>query len=155
EGTIFRAFDDKQALLDQVVAAVMDPGAVERRLDAVDRELPLEQRLLVVVEIMNERVTSEFQFMTAVGFARPPGDDESRRPEPPLHAEMMPRIVALADPAGHGLRVTPVQAAWRLRVLCFAGFHPLINEDRPLTPAEVVDVLLHGVLRDATLWPDP
>lgn len=151
EGTIFRAFDDKQALLDQVVAAVMDPGDVERRLDAVDRELPLERRLLVIVEIMNERLTSVFQFMTAVGFSRPPGDDGSRRHEPPLHTGMMARIEALLEPDRHRLRVTPAQAAWHLRVLCFAGFHPLINDDRPLTPAEVVDLLLHGVLRDANL----
>ncbi|TDE09637.1 TetR/AcrR family transcriptional regulator [Jiangella asiatica] len=143
EGTIFRVFEDKDSLLRQAVEAAVHPGDTERRLSAVGTDLPLDQRLLVVAEILHERLTSVFQLMAAIGFNRPPGDDG--RDDPPRHAGMMAVIERLVEPDRDRLRLPPAEVARRLRILCFAGFHPLINDHHPLTPAEVVDLLLHGV----------
>lgn len=147
EGTIFRVFDDKDSLLRQVVEAAVHPGETERRLAAVGTDLPLEDRLLAVAEILHERLTGVFQLMAALGFQRPPGDDGRR--EPPRHTRMMTIIAELLEPDRDRLCVPPAEAARRLRILAFAGFHPLINDHEPLTPAEVVDLLLHGVSLDA------
>ncbi|WP_141711844.1 TetR/AcrR family transcriptional regulator [Jiangella alba] len=147
EGTIFRVFDDKDTLLKQVLEAAIDPSDTERRLRAIGTDVPLEHRLLLAADILHERLTSVFQLMVAVGFNRPPGDDG--RTQPPRHAGIMAVIAALVEPDRHRLRVSPVEVARRLRILAFAGFHPLINDHEPMTPAEVVDLLLHGVCLDA------
>ncbi|SDU80320.1 TetR/AcrR family transcriptional regulator [Jiangella alkaliphila] len=153
EGTIFRVFDDKDSLLKQVLEAAIDPGDTERRLRAIGTDLPLEHRLLVAAEILHERLTSVFQLMVAIGFSRPPGDDG--RQEPPRHAGIMAVIAALVEPDRRRLRVPPVEVARRLRILAFAGFHPLINDHEPMTPAEVVDLLLHGVVAAPATTNDP
>ncbi|TDD63929.1 TetR/AcrR family transcriptional regulator [Jiangella aurantiaca] len=147
EGTIFRVFDDKDSLLRQALEAALHPGDTERRLAAIGTDLPLEDRLLLVAQILHERLTSVFQLMAAIGFQRPPGDDG--RNEPPRHAGMMAIIAELVEPDRHRLRVPPAEVARRLRILAFAGFHPLINDHEPMTPAEIVDLLLHGVSTEA------
>ena len=148
EGTIFRVFDDKQALLDQAVAAAMDPGDLERRIAAIAGGLPLEQRLLAAAELLHERLTTVFQLMMAIGLRRPPSSDDQQAA--PRHDDVTGRIERLIEPDRDRLRIPPADVARRLRALCFAGFHPLISGDHPLTPAEVVDLLLNGVVRDAT-----
>ena len=45
EGTIFRVFPDKDALIEAAVAAVLDPGPVDAELRAIDLTLDLEVRL--------------------------------------------------------------------------------------------------------------
>ncbi len=147
EGTIFRVFDDKESLLRQVVEAAVDPGETERRLAAVGTDLPLADRLLVVAEILHERLTSVFQLMAAIGFRRPPGDDG--RQVTPRHAGITAIVEDLLEPDRDRLRFPPSEVARRLRILSFAGFHPLINDHEPMTPAEVVDLLLHGVSLEA------
>src|SRR3954469_11968102 len=42
EGTIFRAFPDKESLIAAVVDAALDTSAVDAALDAIDPDLPLE-----------------------------------------------------------------------------------------------------------------
>nr|WP_246401901.1 TetR/AcrR family transcriptional regulator [Jiangella mangrovi] len=153
EGTIFRVFEDKDSLLKQVLDAAVDPTDTERRLRAIGTDLPLEHRLLVAAQILHERLTSVFQLMVAIGFSRPPGDDG--RTQPPRHAGIMAVITALVEPDRHRLRVSPAEVARRLRILAFAGFHPLINDHEPMPPEEVVDLLLYGVVLPPATANDP
>src|SRR3954454_19055199 len=43
EGTIFRAFADKDELLAAVIEAALDPAPLERALDTIDPSLPLSE----------------------------------------------------------------------------------------------------------------
>src|SRR3954469_20453262 len=52
EGTIFRVFPDKDALVRAVLDAAFDPGPVERALAALNPADPLEARLEAAVRIM-------------------------------------------------------------------------------------------------------
>ncbi|ROS30412.1 TetR/AcrR family transcriptional regulator [Cellulomonas sp. PhB150] len=56
EGTLFRVFDDKVTLLRETVHAAVDPVAVVPALDAIDRDLPLDERLTRILEIGFERI---------------------------------------------------------------------------------------------------
>ncbi|HSS12164.1 MAG TPA: helix-turn-helix domain-containing protein, partial [Acidimicrobiales bacterium] len=56
EGTIFRVFADKDALIAAVVDAALDTGPLERELAAIDIQLPFEVCLAVAVEIVQRRV---------------------------------------------------------------------------------------------------
>ena len=49
EGTIFRAFATKDELIDAVVEEVFDEHSTRDAILAIDRDLPLQQRLVAAV----------------------------------------------------------------------------------------------------------
>ena len=51
----------------------------------------------------------------------------------------------MLEPDRDQLRVPAAEAARVLRLLVFAGSHPLITDGRPMTTRQVVTVLLDGV----------
>src|SRR5438067_714800 len=55
EGTIFRVFPDKEALIDAVIETALDPAPLEARLAEIDTTLPLEDRLVLAVRVLQER----------------------------------------------------------------------------------------------------
>jgi hypothetical protein len=53
-------------------------------------------------------------------------------------------LARLFGPEQDQLRRSPVDAALLLRAMTFAGTHPMMVEE-PMRPAEIVDVVLHGI----------
>ncbi|MFN8026958.1 MAG: TetR family transcriptional regulator [Acidimicrobiia bacterium] len=141
EGTIFRVFDDKPALLEAIVDAVFDPAPVEAALAGIDLELPLEQRLGKAVEIMVRRSEAIFQVTSALATMRRPEDRKPRKP-PELRA-----LVALLAPDAPRLTHSPEKSARLLRGLIFAGTSRMFSEGPSLTRAEIVTMFLHGVVK--------
>jgi AcrR family transcriptional regulator len=152
EGTIFRVFKDKEELVNAVIERAFDTGRLERRLADIDLDQPLGARALAAVEALQDRLASVWQLMAVMRMGGPP----SPRPGSPAvphtpqgHAERDSRILfhvaALFQPDAQSLRCSPEQAARLLRLITFSGSHPLISHGSPLTPEEIVDVLLHGI----------
>src|SRR5437667_12565303 len=56
EGTIFRVFPDKDAVVRAAVELAFDPEPAERALAAIDPTLPFENRLTEAVRIMQRRL---------------------------------------------------------------------------------------------------
>jgi AcrR family transcriptional regulator len=143
EGTIFRVFADKDELLAAVVAAAMDPAPTETALRAIDHRLPLEERLAGGVRVLQQRVDLIWQVMTAAGMSMPSEERRAaarRRDAPELLA-----VAALFEPDLDRLDRDPVDAAILLRSLTFAGCHPALVVGEPMTPDEIVGVLLDGI----------
>lgn len=143
EGTIFRAFPDKESLIEAVVEAAFDPGPFEADLAQIPTSLPLTARLEVAVELLQRRIAELGQLMAAAGLTRPPGAAARtvlRRP--PTSVEALARLF---EPDRADLRRPPLDCALTLRAMTFAGTHPMMVE-APTAPAEIVDVLLHGLL---------
>jgi AcrR family transcriptional regulator len=138
EGTIFRVFDDKTALLDAVVEAAVDPAPTEAALRAIDRSQPMEARLVEAVDILRRRTTQVFQIMAAVG---PAGAARIAKPRGPE----LPVLAALFQPDLDQLRRGPEQCAQVLRGLTLAGTHPLLMLDEPLSSTEIVSLVLDGI----------
>lgn len=136
EGTIFRVFPDKDSLLHAVVESAFDPEPMIAALRQIDAALPFEQRLVAVVEIVQERSNNIWRLLAAIG----PGAKPAPR-KPPDIAE----IVAMFEPHRHQLSCPPAVAARRLRAFTLAGTHPALIGDEPMTPAEIVSTLLHGI----------
>src|SRR4029079_15575463 len=65
EGTIFRVFPDKTALLDAVIEAALDPTPADAAIAKIDASLPLQDRLVLVVEILRKRVLYRFRVFSA------------------------------------------------------------------------------------------
>jgi len=142
EGTIFGVFPDKDAVVQAVVQAAFDPEPTERALAAIDRSLPFEEQLVAAVSIMQRRLTDIWRLVSSVG-------DASALPTPPAN------FVALADlfkAEQRHLRTDPVTAARQLRALTLAVSHPVLCMGEPVTPHEIVTLLLDGIrVRDHAL----
>ena len=140
EGTIFRVFEDKGALLDAVVEAAVDPAPTEAALQAIDPALPLEARLVEAVEILRRRIAQVFQIMSAVG----PTTGSAARLSKPRGPELTV-LTTLFEPDRARLRRSPQASAHVLRGLTLAGTHPLLILDEPLSSEEIVSLVLDGI----------
>jgi AcrR family transcriptional regulator len=135
EGTIFRVFPDKEALVRAAIDRAFDPAATEAALAAIDRDLPFEDQLAEAVAVMQRRLADIWALVSAVGGP----------PEPPRRP---PEFTALAELiAANGDRVNrdPATAARQLWALTLAMSHPALVAGDPLDPAEIVALLLDGI----------
>jgi AcrR family transcriptional regulator len=148
EGTIFRVFPDKESVVQAVVAEVFDPEPTLRELAAVDRGLPLRERLIAATAVLQRRLSQVFGLLDALGWIRPPEPEEAnRRPTPPaaINDALRAAMVEIIGPDERALRVPATELAHVLRLLVFSGTHPMIADGRQLTPEEIVTILLDGL----------
>jgi AcrR family transcriptional regulator len=134
EGTIFAVFPDKEAVVQAVVQAALDPEPTERELAAIDRSLPFEDQLVVAVRIMQRRTNKIWRLLSGVG-------DTSKPRTPPTD------FVALADifrAEQAQLRTDPINAARQLRALTLAVSNPAFFAGQPMTPRAIVRLFLDG-----------
>lgn len=161
EGTVFRVFPTKQAVVDAVLADACDFTETVHRIRSLDRSATLDERVRRCAEILSERLSGMVELMIALRMRRPPqppgdlGDQESRLRAAHRHHrgahrqnEVIAAITEVLEPDAARLAYPPERAAHLLRLLTFAGTHRMINDDDPLTPDEVADVLLHGMARN-------
>lgn len=147
EGTIFRAFGNKDALVEAAVETAFDPLPFCRALAVIDRSLPLRERTITAVEVSQSRLRDVFGLLFALQLHRSPDfkgkpDAETRR------ADSEAAYAALTDvlaPDAAVLRLTPREVAHRLWLVTFSATHPLISDGQPLTAEEIVDLVLDGV----------
>ncbi|MEJ7648300.1 MAG: TetR/AcrR family transcriptional regulator [Nakamurella sp.] len=142
EGTLFRVFDDKEAILRAVVLDVLRPEPALEALDRIELGVPLEDFLATVVATVRERVKEIFEIAMAVRWI----PDEARIPKPELDP-IEQRLVDMLSSYRDELSLTPLRAAEVLRLLVFASTHPMINEGRPLPSQDIVTVMLNGIRR--------
>lgn len=145
EGTLFRVFPDKDALISAAIRTAFDPAPTERELAAVGPDLGLRHRLIAAVEILRRRVEAIWQLMAILGMTAPPVQTALASRPVPGYDGTVRLITAMFEPHRSELRCEPEQAARLLRMMTFAGAHPKINEGQPLTAAEIVAVLLDGI----------
>jgi AcrR family transcriptional regulator len=136
EGTIFRVFESKDALVEGVIDRAMDPVPLEAAISAVDQGLHLETAVSEVVRILQKRVLEAWRLLSSVG---PRFHRDGRR-----HSLDSPALAALFDAHRSELEVKPQEAARQLRALTFAMTHPMLTA-RPASPTEVAHRFLHGV----------
>ncbi len=136
EGTIFRAFTDKDDVIQAVIDKALDPAPLEDALAAIDLSQPFEKCLDAAIAAIQRRVVDVWQLMSAVG-----PRFHASKPAPQLPS---PSLVALFETHKDRLSVKPAEAAKRLRAVTLAVTHPMIN-DAPLTSREVAKQFLYGV----------
>ena len=67
EGTIFRAFADKDEIIAAVVESALDPEPLEAALNAIPDGLDFEAGLAAAVVIMQQRVIDMWRLVSSVG----------------------------------------------------------------------------------------
>jgi AcrR family transcriptional regulator len=135
EGTIFRAFPDKDALIAAVVEAALDTAPLDAALDAIDPGLGFEPTLWKVVELLQHRSIEIWRVMASVGMRV----TDRPRSAPPVSEA----IVAFLATHDTELAVPADEAARLLRGLAMALTHPQLVDD-PTSPKRVVELFLHG-----------
>ncbi|HEX5058040.1 MAG TPA: helix-turn-helix domain-containing protein [Kofleriaceae bacterium] len=143
EGTLFRVFPDKDALIEAAIAHAFDPGPAESELGRIDPALSLREKLIQVAEVLQRRFAQIWELMSMLRLAPPILEQRPKAP-PPDEVRLRMLLEAVFEPHRDEIRCEPEQAARLLRGLAFAGLHPRMT-DKPLTPHEIVSLLLDGV----------
>ncbi|MHB8467152.1 MAG: TetR/AcrR family transcriptional regulator [Acidimicrobiales bacterium] len=136
EGTIFRAFADKDALIAAVVDAALDPAPLEAALGAIEGGQSLADDVLVAAAILQQRVVNIWRLASSIG---PRFQTQARRPA--VDSDALVRLFAAHRDR---LRVKPIVAARLLRALTMSVTHPMLAGE-PMSPPEIVQLFLHGV----------
>ncbi len=164
EGTIFRVFPDKDAVISAAVASILDPAPLVAELRAINPHDDLHQVLRRAVAAMRRRIENVWQIMWMLHISGPPGNEKDASKfvaqgfgtvtapgGPPRHQhgpDLTEATNALTDallPHRHELRVPPAEAARLFRVITFAAAHPRITDGQPLPTDEIVALLLNGI----------
>jgi AcrR family transcriptional regulator len=140
EGTIFRAFADKDELLGAVIDAALDPAPLEQALGTIDPSLPLAEIVATSASIAQRRVVEIWRLVSSIGTRF---HDRSKRP-----MADSPALARLLEPHARELAMSPKAAARTLRALVFAMSHPMMV-DEPADPTEIASVFLYGVTKQA------
>ena len=135
EGTIFAVFPGKDAVVQAVLEAALDPEPTERELAAIDQSPPLERQLEDAVCIMQRRTNNIWRLVSSVG------DDFAPR-TPPADFKALGELL---KPHRKQLRTDSIAAARQLRALTLAVSNPMLFAGAPMTPREIVTLFLDGV----------
>jgi AcrR family transcriptional regulator len=143
EGTIFRVFPTKDAIIDAIFADAFDQEAARAELGGIDCGGDLESCLVQLVTSLQRRIKRVLALIAAVGFHQPEGTDKEKFQEQrKLGYEA---VAALLRPHADRLRIAPEDAARHLHGLVLAMTHPMLT-DRPIgDPAAIVDIALNGI----------
>ncbi|MEV6031406.1 TetR family transcriptional regulator [Nonomuraea sp. NPDC052116] len=171
EGTIFRAFGDKETLLAACMAEAARPDDTLAHVAAIALDVPLEERLIEAAETLRgylARMGAVAGALAASGGLRrdprllgtpsePSGDapsGTSERPQEGSGRALSGREASMAatrdvlsglfEPERDGLRLPPERLAEAFQFLILASGR---GGSSPLTSEELVDLFLHGALK--------
>lgn len=149
EGTIFRAFSTKEALIDAVLEDVFDPQRTCDELAAIDRGLDLEARMVAAVTVLQARLYRVFALFHSMRIG-PRRDDQHdhhtfRARQRSDNDRLNAALTDLLAPDAARLRIPVADAANALRAVSFALTHPILANDGSTEPAQIVDLLRHGI----------
>ena len=150
EGTIFRVFPDKAALIHEAVRVSVDPGPAQKSLSEIYPDAPLETQLAEAARILLERFDI---VITLLGVLRtlPHFGIEGKAPGPPAfvtvaNSAINQSLAQVFERHRDRLRIDPARAASAFRGLLLANAHPAMGLTERLTVDELVSVLLTGIV---------
>ena len=142
EGTIFRVFDSKDALVTAALDHAFDVEPFLSDLRRIESDQPLRALVSDLVTLLQTRFRGIFELMTAVGMVGPP----SAKKHMHRHREEAARIMAdLLAPHADELCVPVAEFVHITRLLTFSGSHPHLSDGRILTTDEIVTTVLDGL----------
>lgn len=142
EGTVFRAFVDKNELIDAAVAHVMAPAGVVEALGRIDPSVPLALKLDQIVELLHHHVRSIVAFVGALG----PRDHARHRAhhDRPLLGEAAQAVRTLLEPDREHIRVPLDDAIDYVRMLVLGNSIPFLKGS-DIAPSTLSDFILRGI----------
>ena len=151
EGTIFRAFPTKEALIDACLADAFDVGPTCADLDAVDPDLDLEAAVTTAVGLLQDRLRRVIALFHTLRFnpSTPEDVDDHRARQQRDNAALNAAMAGVLIPFEDQLSRSAEEAATLLRTITFALTHPMLGAEAISTPEQIADLVLHGLVRRA------
>jgi len=141
EGTIFRAFGDKESVIQAAIDRFMDPEPLRAKMRGIDPDEPTEEKVRQVIQLLRDRLTGFIGFMSAVGMQGPPPGSHGQPREDEQWLGIMAQLFREDEIA------VPVPAlAFYLRMLSFGSSIPIFNEAYVFSTDDLVDFVMHGIL---------
>ena len=148
EGTIFRAFATKEALIDAVIEDAFDTHRTCNELAQIDPGLSLEERLCAAVVILQDRLRRVVTLFGSLRLRREAHDHDRFRAKQQADNELLNSAIALLiEPDRDRLRLDVMEAASALRTITFSTTHPILGDQRLAQPRQIVDLVLYGISR--------
>lgn len=139
EGTLFRAFGDKESIIAAAVEKFLDPEPLRTMLRGIDPRESIEHQVHDILFHLRSRFEGIFGIMSAVGMhGRPPGSDP--------RAELAELVTGVLSEHSAKLRIESSRAASLIRLVAFAASMPPFTDSAPFTTDELTDFVLHGIL---------
>lgn len=154
EGTIFRVFQDKRALMLAAAREAVSPADGQFLFDDVSAGgSTLREQIVLVAERVHDRMRLTMAVMMAVRSAlisEPSSDGKQKYVGPPdfvLEAQglLHRRLTGLFEPHRAELGVSPETAAVALRSLIAGSAWPELGIGAVLTSEQIADLVLYGV----------
>lgn len=147
EGTIFGVFESKSQLVVCSVVKALDPQPDLDGLGAIDRALPLRERVIAAAELVHRRFLERAHLMHAARKLIMLGAQD-----PATAAQMAENRARIAEavtdvfrPDAAALRVTPDRAAHLLLMFCGANTFGPYGEPDSFSGADLAALLLDGI----------
>lgn len=139
EGTLFRVFADKDAIIDAAVEAFLDPEPFRAAVRSIDPDLPLELKLRLVLDRFQDRFSGIFGVFASLGM--------QRRPHPPaIEPDVIIGIFErLLAPDLDRLRVSPAQVFGFVRLIAFSSAMPHLGAGTDLDSAQLAHLIAQGI----------
>ncbi|MEU2082677.1 TetR/AcrR family transcriptional regulator [Streptomyces albus] len=151
EGTIFRVFTDKEALLAACMEEALRPDDTVTHLEGIALDQPLRSRLMEAAEVMRgymNRIGDVAGALAPVGkAARIPGGgntEEGRRQREEGLAAPRAALAALLEPDRDVLRLEPERLADLFQLMLMSAGRLVASQ--PLDDEELVDLFLNGAV---------
>ena len=150
EGTIFRVFPDKAALIYEAVKASMDPTPVAEAIRAIGPAAPMRAQLAEAVRVLRDHFNQmmalgeSLRSVSALAGAR---QRDVGRLIKESSSVISTALGELFERHRDELRVPPSTATAAFRGLVFASAHPLLPPRERLAMEETVSILLSGIAK--------
>jgi AcrR family transcriptional regulator len=142
EGTVFRAFKDKESLISAAIETYFDPLPLRAAIAGIATDLPVEQKLGAVLRLLRERFTGVIGLMSALRMTDGPPPGVRTAGEP-----WIDRLHDLLAPNLDELGVPVELVAHHLRLVAFASSIPPFTVPHRFTDDELLALVAHGVLK--------
>jgi AcrR family transcriptional regulator len=139
EGTLFRAFGDKESIIAAAIQRILDPTPVRNALRGIDPDEPTDAKVRQVLQLLRERFAEVVQFMTALRMQGPPPKEYRSEDE-----DWVTILGGLFRPGE--LAIPVADLGQYLRLLAFGSAIPMLNTAHPFTHDELAAIVLRGVL---------
>lgn len=147
EGTIFGVFESKSQLVVCSVVKALDPQPDLDGLAAIDRSLPLRERVVLAAELVHRRFLERAHLMHAARKLIMVGaqDPETVAQMAANRTKIAEAVTAVFAPDAAVLRVTPDRAAHLLLMFCGANTFGPYGEPDTFSGADLASLLLDGI----------
>jgi AcrR family transcriptional regulator len=153
EGTIFRVFPDKPALVHEAIRSCLDPAPTLEQIAGIESALPLEIKLRKAAAIIIQRSEKVHALAAVLRSLPSPGQShhqDTHKAVVEANSLIFWALTRVFRDDADRLAVEPARAAAAFRGLLFAVSFPFSDPDELITADEAIEILLDGVVKRAS-----